>query len=267
EADDFSWAIRREQGLSWDEWDRDDLQDRDPYLGPEHQFGAALHNHGWITHPSAYCQALFNAFAEAGGKMALGEVVDVAPLDQGRAKITLEGGSETEADRVILATGVWSGKLASKLGHRAMMQAERGYHLVFKGANRRPPTPYMLSSAKAAATPMDPGLRVAGLAEFAPIDAPAKQTPYALIRRQAKRLYPDLEWEGETYWMGRRPSTPDSLPLVGPSPKAPGIIFACGGQHLGLTMGPKVGRIAAGMATDRPTNIDTSPYRVERFDA
>ena len=39
--------------------------------------------------------------------------------------------------------------------------------------------------------------------------------------------------------MGQRPSTVDSLPLLGASPKAPAIHFAFGGQHLGLTMGPR----------------------------
>lgn len=267
EADDFGWTVRRENGITWDEWDRDALLDRDPHLGGEHGFGAALHNHGWIKDPSAYSRALAEAFQAAGGTLQIAEATDIKPNGDGAAKITLGGGEEIEADRAIIATGVWSGKLAKRLGHKAMMQAERGYHVVFTGASRKPPSPYMIGSAKLAATPMAPGLRVAGLAEFAPIDAPAKQTPYALIRRQAKRLYPDLEWEGETQWMGRRPSTPDSLPLLGASPKAPGIIFACGGQHLGLTMGAKVGRIAAGLASDMPTNIDLGPYRVDRFDA
>ncbi|MEM1278068.1 MAG: FAD-binding oxidoreductase [Pseudomonadota bacterium] len=267
EAESLSWEIRKEHGFTWDEWDRDLLVDRDPHLGPDHNFGIALHNHGWVTHPSAYCKALSEAFLSAGGTFERGDVVDLQPLEDGQAKVTLAGGKEITAERVIMTTGVWSGQLAERVGHKAMIQAERGYHVVFVGANHRPPTPYMISNAKCAATPMEPGMRIAGLAEFAPIDAPAKQTPYALIRRNARRLYPDLEWESETSWMGRRPSTPDSLPLLGQSPKAPGVIFACGGQHLGLTMGPKVGRIAAGLATQRPANLDTTPYRVERFDA
>ncbi|MBY8975044.1 FAD-binding oxidoreductase [Rhodobacteraceae bacterium NNCM2] len=266
EADTLSWTVRREMGYTWDEMDRATLTERDPHLSDRHQFAAALHNQGWITWPAAYVAALADGFREAGGSLKIGEVVDVTPLENARAAITLAGGERLEADRTILSTGVWSGKLADKLGHKAMMQAERGYHLTLLNPTRRPPTPYMYGSAKLAITPMQPGLRVAGLAEFAPIDAPAKQTPFAQIRRRAREVYPDLEWEGETEWMGRRPSTPDSLPLVGASPKAPGIILACGGQHLGLTMGARVGQLAAGIACDRPSNIDMAPYRVDRFD-
>lgn len=266
DAEAGSWQTRRDHGMGWDEWDREALLDRDPHLGPDFQFGAALHNHGWVTWPAKYTAALGEAFQAEGGTFRTAEVVDVAPHETTRAAITLAGGERIECDRAILTTGVWSGKLADKLGHKAMMQAERGYHVTLEGASIRPPTPYMMGSAKMAATPMEPGLRFAGLAEFAPIDAPAKQTPYALLKRKALTLYPDLEWDKETEWMGRRPSTPDSLPLLGPSPKAPGIVLACGGQHLGLTMGAKVGRIAAGLATGKPTNLDIAPYRVDRFD-
>lgn len=267
DADKFSRDVRTELGFTFDEYDRAALIERDPHLGPAHQYAAAYHDQGWITWPSAYVAALAEAFREAGGVFHSGEVVDVTPLDGARAAVTLTGGDRLEADRAILSTGVWSGKLADKLGHKAMMQAERGYHLTLLNPSIKPPSPYMYGSAKLGVTPMEPGLRIGGLAEFAPIDAPAKQTPFAQIRRRAKMLYPELEWEGETEWMGRRPSTPDSLPLVGASPKAPGIVLACGGQHLGLTMGAKVARLAAGLASDKPTNIDMSPYRVDRFDA
>ena len=61
-------------------------------------------------------------------------------------------------------------------------------------------------------------------------------------------------------------TTVDSLPLLGPSPKAPAIHFAFGGQHLGLTMGPRIGRMTADMIAGRKPNIDIAPYRVDRFD-
>ena len=41
---------------------------------------------------------------------------------------------------------------------------------------------------------------------------------------------------------------------------------AFGGQHVGLTMGPKAGRMTADMIGGRKPNIDISAYRVDRFD-
>ena len=66
--------------------------------------------------------------------------------------------------------------------------------------------------------------------------------------------------------MGHRPSTVDSLPMLGPSPKAPNVVFAFGSQHIGLTIGPRLGRMAADMAAGRRANIDAAPYAPDRFD-
>ena len=265
EKDSFGWQVRREQGVTWQEFDRNALVDRDPHLGPGFGYGVAADGHGWITWPGAYVSALFDAYMSLGGSFTRAEIRDVAPLPCGKGRITLDDGSDHEADRIILSTGVWSGRLAEQLGHKAMLEAERGYHITFTAPSHRPPSPYMMTSAKLGVTPMEPGLRVAGLAEFAGLDAPQKTAPYDLIRRQIRRLYPTLEWQEETTWMGQRPSTPDSLPLIGASPKAPAFLFAFGGQHLGLTMGPKVARIVAGLASGGRSNIDTTAYRVDRF--
>jgi D-amino-acid dehydrogenase len=54
--------------------------------------------------------------------------------------------------------------------------------------------------------------------------------------------------------------------MLGRTKSAPNVIYAFGGQHLGLTMGPKVGQIIRDIALDKPTNIDLSPYAADRFD-
>jgi D-amino-acid dehydrogenase len=87
-----------------------------------------------------------------------------------------------------------------------------------------------------------------------------------LLRRRIRKVYPGLTWEREEVWMGRRPSTPDSLPLLGAAPKAPGVIFAFGGQHVGLTIGPELGRVAAQIAAGVRVNADLSALRPDRFD-
>ncbi|MEE8454819.1 MAG: FAD-binding oxidoreductase [Limibaculum sp.] len=166
----------------------------------------------------------------------------------------------------MLAAGVWSGKLAGKLGHNAAMESERGYHLTLTGVSHKPPAPYMVTDAKLGVTPMEDGLRFAGTVDFGGIDGPEQSAPLESLRRRVRQIYPGLTWDGEETWMGQRPSTVDSLPLLGASPKAPAIHFAFGGQHLGLTMGPRIGRMTADMIAGRKPNIDIAPYRVDRFD-
>ncbi len=266
EGDAFGFALRRAHGFEWEEWDRAALREYDPELSEAYTFGAALKDHGFITSPAGYVAALAEHFEREGGTFLQGEVADIAQIDGGRGAVTLTGGARREADRVVLAAGVWSGKLAGKLGHRAAMESERGYHLTLTGASHKPPAPYMVADAKVGVTPMEEGLRFAGTVDFGGIDGPPQTAPLESLRRRVRQIYPRLEWDGEETWMGQRPSTVDSLPLLGPSPKAPAIHFAFGGQHLGLTMGPRIGRMTADMIAGRKPNIDIAPYSVDRFD-
>ncbi len=113
---------------------------------------------------------------------------------------------------------------------------------------------------------MDAGLRAAGQVEFGGFDPRLSEKPFRVFRARLAQLYPDLEWEGEERWLGHRPSTIDAVPFIGASPKAPAIHFAFGAQHVGLTSGPRTGRLIADLIAGRTPNIDMSPFRVGRFD-
>ena len=86
-----------------------------------------------------------------------------------------------------------------------------------------------------------------------------------VIKRLAKRMYPKLRLEGATQWMGRRPSMPDGLPVIGPSPRHENLWLAFGHGHTGMVAGPMTGRIIAGMITGAMPNIDVAPFRADRF--
>ena len=44
------------------------------------------------------------------------------------------------------------------------------------------------------------------------------------------------------------------------------MIFAFGSQHIGLTIGPRIGKICADMVMGRRSNVDLAPYAPGRFD-
>lgn len=265
QGDAFGFALRKAHGFGWEERDRDSLLEIDPDIGPDYAFAATFKDCGWITDPGRYVADLAAWFEGQGGRLRKAEISEILPLDGGRAAVVADG-ERIEADRVVLAAGAWSARLARALGHEPALETERGYHVRLRGPSIRPPHPYMLADAKCAVTPMEAGLRCAGLAEFGGLDAPASKAPIELLKRRVRRLYPALTWEAEDSWLGHRPSTIDSLPLIGPSPRAPGVVFAFGGQHLGLTMGPKTGRLVADLIGGRNPNIDMTPYKVGRFD-
>jgi len=68
-----------------------------------------------------------------------------------------------------------------------------------------------------------------------------------------------------TRWMGRRPGTPDSLPVIGPSKHVSNVWYGFGHGHMGLTWGPTTGRLVSELMTGAKSNIDLSAFRVDRF--
>ena len=260
-SDKFANQARRDLGITWEELSRDKLLDRDPHISKLYQFGLAYKNHGWITNPAAYVSSLAKHFQKNGGKILIGEVSKINGNN-----VELKDGNILKAENIVLATGAWSKNLATQLGHNIPLQAERGYHLSLKNASHMPPNTYLITDKKFGLTPMDGFLRCAGQSEFAPLEMPPNPKAIKNLRKFLFRFYPKLEYESETIWQGTRPTLPDSLPMIGRSSKNTSVIFAFGGQHLGLTMGPKVGKMVRDIIFERQSNINMKPYSSDRFD-
>ncbi|MCY0096712.1 NAD(P)/FAD-dependent oxidoreductase [Hoeflea ulvae] len=256
-------SIREKYGLVPGHLDREQLVERDPHLGPSYTFGAVFKDFAWISSPGSYVAALFDHFLAQGGRFKRAEVVDIRAGM--KPSLTLPEGEVLQGEKIILCAGAWSAKLSRKLGVSVKLEAERGYHVSMHNPNFSAPQPYVITDAKFVVTPMAGALRAAGVVEFGGSDAPAAKAPTDLLTRHMRRVYPGLQFEYQKVWMGRRPTTPDSLPVVGESVNAPNVVHAYGGQHVGLTIGPKIARMVADLASRRQTNVDLEPYRVDRF--
>jgi len=69
----------------------------------------------------------------------------------------------------------------------------------------------------------------------------------------------------QTSWAGLRPVTPDLLPILGPDPEAPDIIYACGHSRNGILLAPLTGDVVAAMLVGEVVLHDLSQFRPERF--
>ena len=86
-----------------------------------------------------------------------------------------------------------------------------------------------------------------------------------MLAKHLQRMIPGISVAGATQWMGRRPSMPDSLPVIGPSSKFGDVYYAFGHGHVGLCGAAPTGRIIADLIAGRRPVIDVSPYRPGRF--
>ena len=265
EADAFGWRVRGDNGFSWDTLEGEAWRAYDPSFGPDTTFGVRLRDHGRISDPGAYVKSLASYAESLGAGFLRGFVEDVA-RENGKVVGLRVGGETVGCDAAVLATGAWSKHLGEKFGlSKPALETERGYHLELWEPSVMPRAPVMVAAGKFVATPMEGRIRLAGVVEFGGLNAAASRAPFALLEKNIRKAMPDLTWKKQTEWMGHRPSMADSIPVMGESPKLAGAFAAFGHDHVGLTGGPKSGRIMAQLIAGRNPNLDLSPYSPARF--
>jgi D-amino-acid dehydrogenase len=257
-------VLRRSAGADVDRVDGPTLRELEPHLAEDFKAAIVIKGQARALSPGQIGTALAEKFKRLGGTIEQSTVRAILPQEDGAWRYITETGEHT-AQKLILAMGVWSAELLKPLGIRIPLEAERGYHVNFTDPGISLNNSIMDVDMKFVASSMNDGLRVAGTAEFAGLDAPPNQKRAKGLVKLASRLSPDLNADSYTTWSGQRPSLPDSLPCIGTFDGFPNLVAAFGHSHWGLMMAPKTGRIVADIATDTPMNIDLSPYRPNRF--
>ncbi|NKB84705.1 FAD-binding oxidoreductase [Ochrobactrum grignonense] len=260
----FAWNIRRDHGFIPEEVREAELRQIEPDLSSDFRFAVRLKRHGYSVDPGRLVKELVQTFLENGGRLLRSRVAGIATVPgKGVALETAHG--LVPFDKLVIAAGAWSQDLLTSLGIKVPMISERGYHLEFRDTGIRHNNPLMVSSGKYVATPMSGRLRLAGIVDFRAMSRPPQQRFWDSLARHARQLFPTANLAYIEQWMGHRPSLPDSLPVIGPVPEFPNIILAFGHQHIGLTAGPKTGRLVAQLTNDERPNEDLTGFSVIRF--
>ncbi len=264
EEDAFGWNLRRENGFTWEEIEGQAFRDWDGIFASDLGFAAKFDDHGRISDPGQYVKDLAAHVVAQGGQLLKADVTDVV-RENGQVTAIRAGGENIPCSAVVIATGVWSGALAKKLGLSVPLEAERGYHIELWEPNFMPKAPVMVASGKFVATPMEGRLRIAGVVEFGGTEAGASQAPLNLLKKNGIAAFPGLKWKEMTEWVGFRPAPADSIPVIGEVPGIKGAFTGFGHHHIGLTGGPKTGRLLAQMIAGRQPNVDVSVYSPARY--
>ena len=262
--DSYSWDLKRKHGHKFSSLSRDDLAKYDKNLKNKFGFAVKCMNHGTISDPGVYISELFKSFVNKGGKFLKAEVKDIL-FDNFRNPIYLNtNNGDISCNKIVLTAGVWSAGLAKKLGVKIPLTSERGYHVEYHSPNIEFKAPVVISDSKFIIHSMQGRLRCAGLVEFGGIFQPESSHPFKLIEKKIETLFPQLKYERKTYWMGHRPSTTDSLPVIDISPNYNNVWLGYGHQHIGLSAGPKTGKILSEIILSKNTNRDLSRFSASR---
>lgn len=263
EVDRPFWNGRKEKGLTFHELSEDELRQVEPAVSRDWKAAVLEPDWHYVRDPYKVTAGLADLLRARGGTVIEEEVLDFDKGPDGvRAVLTSRG--RHACDAVVIACGAWSAKLASKLGSRVPLEAQRGYHVTIPNAGIETRHLVVVGMAKIAITTMDMGVRIVGASAFPGIDAPPDWRQSKMVATWGKRVLPGLNTEGMTEWFGERPLTPDSLPVLGRSPNFANAFYAFGHSHMGLTTGAITGKLLAEAVSERPTSIDLSPFRIDR---
>lgn len=229
-------------------------------------FAGAIHapEYHMVSHPLTMLRQLQATVRERGTLCAV-RAMRVVPDAEGPQ--ILDAAGETRGfDAVVVSAGIWSRDFVRDLGLQVLLETERGYNTTFMDPGFDLPMAVFLGDHGFLASPFDGGVvRIGGGVELASPEAPPSRTRASTMLEKMRRYMPALPREGGVEWMGRRPSTPDSLPVIGPHPGEPRIVYAFGHGHLGLTLSAVTARLVAGMVRGGTSDPAIAPFSIARF--
>ena len=171
-----------------------------------------------------------------------------------------------EGDQLLIAAGVWSGRLGGQIGSPLPIQAGVGYSFTVPQPAVGVRHALYLFETKLACSPFHGALRIAGGMDLRAIDAAVDRSRFVSLWRAAAD-YLDLGHEPQngTAWMGMRPLLPDGLPVIGPSKWCDNIYFATGHGMLGITLAPATASAIADAMCFGLMDPDLATFSPARF--
>lgn len=258
------WQARRDHGIEFHHMNAAEMAAVQPGLSP--RFTHGTFTPGWysIADPKLYTEALANRFRANGGTLRIAEVTAISPANDG-ATLSLADGATLRADKVVVAAGAFSHRIARSLGESIPLETERGYNTTL------PPQAFDLRMQVTfgghgfVISRLSTGIRVGGAVELGGLSLPPNYKRSEAMLKKAQAFLPGLDPTGGVQWMGFRPSLPDSLPAIGPARSTPHVIYAFGHGHLGLTQSAGTARLVADLVTAVRPAIDLAPFSPQRF--
>ncbi len=222
----------------------DAVQDREPALSRQMRHGLFFPDDRQVE-PDSLTRGLLKRCQELGV-----EIHEHAPVrrflhrgDTVTGVLTDRG--EFTGGTLLLAAGVWTGRMTRALGASVPIRPGKGYSVDYSPSPVRLRTSLTLEDARVAVTPLNGFLRLAGTMEFGGLEETINPRRVAAIKKAAADAF--TGWDnppGEAApWAGLRPMTPDGLPVIGRLHPLPNVYIASGHGMLGLTLAPATAEI------------------------
>ena len=258
------WEAKKQAGIDFAIVRGAELAALQPGLSPQFVVGCFVPKWKNVSDPKLYGKALWSYAEKLGSRFQQASVAAVARLQSG-AEVTLETGEKLQCKKLIIAAGAWSHQLSAQLGDAVPLETERGYNTTLPVGAFDVRRQLTFPGHAFVVTPLTTGVRVGGAVELGGLKLPPNYARSAAMLKKAKQFLPQLNTEGGRQWMGYRPSTPDSLPVIGFSSATDDVVYAFGHGHLGLTQSAATARLVTQLLNHEKTALPVSALSPKRF--
>lgn len=197
-------------------------------------------------------------------------IVEAAPVvallrDGDRVAGVRTPGGDFHADRVVLATGAWTGALAGLLRIPVPVNPAPGQMLAVTGVAT--PLRHIIAGAGGYLVPRADGMLAVG-ATVDETSFDARVTPRGLtwLVTLLERLAPAYADARVTAtWAGLRPASGDGQPVLGRAPGYDNVWLAAGHFRSGILWAPVTGELMAGSIVAGEPALELAPFDPSRF--
>jgi glycine/D-amino acid oxidase-like deaminating enzyme len=232
------------EGFSAEWLDRAAALRVEPGLHPDIAGGLMLQGNCMVD-AHQYTLALAEASVRCGARRMQGAVTGTGKVADRVTSVCIDG-NELACGAAVFATGAWAGDIHDWLGVRVPIEPVKGELLQVRLRDRS--LPHHITRGPAGLYSMANGdIMLGGTRERAGYDIEPSESGYRHIMAGTERLFPGVTGAIPVKKRAAlRPSTPDSLPIVGRLPGWENAYVATGGGTKGMLMSAAM----AGMITD-----------------
>ena len=254
--------IAREFGI--EAWDSSEAHDREPALSMKVRGAMFVKGDHWVNN-----ERLTRAYAEAavavGVMVHTGDMVSRVLVEDARARGVSVDGERYEADVVVLAAGAWTGELAATFGARLPVEPRRGQIVALSQVPAV--VRHCVHGDEVYLVPRLSGeLLVGATVERVGFQRAVTADAVSSLLRAAIDLVPALaSLPVARSWCGFRPWTADGLPVIGPWPRAEGLVLATGHFRSGILLAPITAQLVTEWITRGRPSMAAEMFLPDRF--
>lgn len=182
-------------------------------------------------------------------------------------KSVLTDKGKIEVEKVILASGSWSGELAQLLGFNLPMMGGKGYSFMQENKPEIMQSS-ILTEMKVAVSPYGNLVRFGGTMEIAGTNQKINLKRVMGIYESINKYYPEFEAkfpDENKIWTGLRPCSPDGLPYIGFAPGYSNVLVNSGHSMMGISLAPASGKIISELHQQKDTSLELTGFEVGRY--